>query len=201
LFQPNNVFRQLVTLARDPTVGEAVKNNQVVATQNFTAIEDILEQLLVPLSCALVQGNASLLMNQSPGFRRFHPAAKDMDQHRRQSLPPSPDQPPTCKQKTQSVQERTPSPSTATERGFLTWTGAGNPPNIQTLFKLGNKNERLCQHFACKGFRCTNGRTCPQHHVDGIMKVPENQRKQIIEKIKKTQGYSFVVGCEPPGMP
>ena len=88
----------------------------------------------------------------------------------------------------------------AKTKGFLVWSGKGNPPQLEVFYDYNGRNARLCAPFICRGAACPR-KTCSSHHPASVNALPQAQREVLAKTVSITDGLEFASNGAPAGKP
>jgi hypothetical protein len=79
------------------------------------------------------------------------------------------------------------------KKGFLVWTGQGEPPECPVRIKLRNMatKERICTAFVSQGTACKYGRKCQHVHLVHVKVLSDVEKAKMDEFVKATQGLAY----------
>ena len=88
----------------------------------------------------------------------------------------------------------------AKTKGFLVWSGPGNPPQLEVFYDHSGRNARLCAPFICQGAACPR-KHCTSHHPTSVNGMPQKAREHLTKTVSVTDGLEFAPNGAPAGKP
>jgi hypothetical protein len=79
------------------------------------------------------------------------------------------------------------------KKGFLVWSGQGEPPECPVRIKLKNMatKERICTSFISQGAACKYGRKCQHVHLVHLKVLNDAEKAKMDEFVNTTQGLAY----------
>jgi hypothetical protein len=78
-------------------------------------------------------------------------------------------------------------------KGFLIWSGEGNPPDCPVRVKFNNRQgkERICMAFVCQGAACRYGKNCHFVHLANPRSLTEAEKAKLDEFVNATANLNY----------
>jgi hypothetical protein len=78
-------------------------------------------------------------------------------------------------------------------KGFLIWSGDGNPPDCPIRIKFNNREgkERICMPFVCQGAACKYGRKCHFVHLTNPRSLTDVDRAKLDEFVNANPNLKY----------
>jgi hypothetical protein len=78
-------------------------------------------------------------------------------------------------------------------KGFLIWSGEGNPPDCPVRIKFSNRQgkERICMAFVCQGAACKYGKKCHFVHLANPRSLTEAEKAKLDEFVNAQANLKY----------
>ncbi len=192
----DDYLRHLTTIASRTVLRRAVVEGKAVAPGPYLSARSFVDALLEPLKLAIMRNHPGTLREVPYAFNKWFPSgteeAADKGPKKREAA--------SADTRSSKTSKKEDDPNGPISKGFLAWTGKGNPKHLPIFWpdKKTGEPARLCVFFCSRGCVC-KFRQCSMHHPKKLTDLPADQRKQLEKEISVTQGLDFAPGHGPAG--
>jgi hypothetical protein len=190
----DDYLRHLTMIASRTVLRRGVIDAKAISPQPFLQAKSLLDALLEPLKMVILRNNPGPFRDVPYGLTKWFTPESDQKAETE-----------TKKRGTTTNDNRT-TKATKVEgdhsgpmsKGFLVWSGKGNPKQLQIFWPKNGEPARLCVFFISRGCYCKH-RNCTMHHPRSFGAIPEDARRQLEKEVSVTEGLEFAPGQGPAG--